>query len=164
MSRRASVVLPEAEGPTTASTSPGLSANVTPRRICAVPPGAPAISGSTWSTPRGAGSGMPSPRSGTARSNWSSRAQASRAFTTDCHCDTACTSGATTRPPNTEAMIIITSPPLSVPCKNSQQPSPSRPELSVVCSNFETAWYPPAASEACACKRKNSRCLSIQRA
>ena len=137
---RASVVLPDAEGPTTASTSPGTSANATPLRMLAGLPGAPAIKGSTCNTPRGAGKAMPSGRSGTASSRLSRRDQASRTLITDCHCDTACTSGATTRPPKTEAMIIITSPPLRLLCSSSQHPRPSNAELSVVCRNFDTAW------------------------
>lgn len=42
-SNRASVLLPEADGPTTASTSPGCRANATPRTITPGLPGAPAI-------------------------------------------------------------------------------------------------------------------------
>ncbi len=137
--RRANVVLPEADGPTTASTSPGCRANATPRRIGICDPGAAATTFSTASAPCGAGKDIPAGRTGKAASNWSSRLQASRTFTTACHCDTICTSGASTRPPSIDAMIIMAEPPLSSLRSISQAPRPRSIELVVFCKNLEAA-------------------------
>ena len=137
--KRASVVLPEADGPTTASTSPGCSAKATPRRIGICEPGAAATTFSTAKAPRGAGNAMLGGRTGKATSMFSSRPQASRTFTTACHCETICTSGASTRPPKIEAMIIMAAPPLSSLRSSSQAPKPSSSELVVFCKNLEAA-------------------------
>ena len=82
---------------------------------------------------------MPGGRAGTPTNSPSSRPQASRTFTTDCHCDTTGTSGASMRPPRMDATIIIPPPPFSSLCSSSQHPSPSSMELSVFCSNLEMA-------------------------
>ena len=138
-STRASVVLPAADGPTTASTSPGVRAKFTPRKSGAAWPGALTTSGSTVKAPRGAGSAMAGGRGGTVASRPSSRPQAPRTFTTVCHCDTTCTSGASIRPPRIEPTIIMPPPPASLSCSSSQQPSPSSSDPSVVCKNLPSA-------------------------
>ena len=84
-SKRASVVLPEADGPTTTSTSPGDKPKLTPFRIGCCVPGAAAITLSTITIPRGCGNGMPAADFGTVASKPSSRAYAPRTFTTACH-------------------------------------------------------------------------------
>ena len=126
-------------------------------------PGALATNCSTCSTPRGAGNAMLRGRAGTADSSCSSRSHESRTFTTDCHCDTTCTSGASMRPPSTDATIIMPPPPCSSLRSSNQALRPSSSELSTFCTPRETAWYPPARSEASACSDKNSCCRAIQR-
>ena len=139
MSSRAKVVLPEADGPTTASTWPGVMENCMPRTMTVWEPGAPATSPSTTTAPSGAGSAMLGDRLGSCPSNCSSRVQASRTPTTARHCETTCTKGASMRPPKTDAMIIIPAPPLSLPPNSSQAPSPSNNDPITCCTNLEMA-------------------------
>src|SRR6185369_1555672 len=68
-STRANVVLPEADGPTTASTSPGFSANATALRMASWVPGAATVTLSTFTMPLGCGSGIASAGGGTVDSN-----------------------------------------------------------------------------------------------
>ena len=124
----ANVVLPEAEGPTTANTSPGFKANCTPRTMAAGCPGAPAIKPSTDTKPFGTGKDMLRDLGGTCASNPSSRSHPARTLTTALHCETNCASGANTRPPNTEPMIIMPAPPLSALPNSNQAPKPNSKE------------------------------------
>src|SRR6185369_1648989 len=66
---RAKVVLPDADGPTTASTSPGFNAKATPLRIGAELPGAAVTSPSACTSPFGWGSGMALAAAGTVDSS-----------------------------------------------------------------------------------------------
>ena len=149
-SKRASVVFPAAEGPTTANTSPGLKANCTPRTMATCWPGAPAIKPSTFKKPLGAGSVIASGLTGTWANNNSSRPQAPRALTTLFHCATNWLRGANTLPPNTEPMIIMLSPPLSMLCKNSHAPKPKSNEDMICCTALDMAVQKPAPFEAVA--------------
>ena len=146
----ANVVLPEAEGPTTANTSPGFSANCTPRTMAAGCPGAPAIKPSTDKNPFGTGKDMLRVLGGTCASKPSNLSQPARTLTTALHCDTNCAKGANTRPPNTEPMIIIAGPPFKALPNINQAPSPSKSDPIICCTNLDMAVHKPAPSEACA--------------
>src|SRR5262245_38555349 len=95
---RASVDLPEAEGPTTAQTSPGLTEKLRLARIGLRVSGAATRSCLMSRKPLGAGNVVRVGGSGSSRSNSDSLLKASRALANERHWPTACSTGARARP------------------------------------------------------------------